>query len=145
MSKRRYKEYLRDDTADVPRTSRWRSEKCCESDTDSEPNYNITVATEYPSRSNNDDQDEPTTTNADFVFSEYLSDQGTGGSHTWNDVSTDDSDHSFQEGSCTFEWSDFSDKSSDMSDGWSDHSDDPNSCTGFNEDQHYGYVNGELS
>ena len=62
--------------------------------------------------------------------------------HTWNDVSTDDSDHSFQEGSGTFEWSDFSDKSSDMSDGWSDNSDDHNSCTGFNEDQHYGYVNG---
>ena len=81
MLKRRYKEYLKDDTADIPSTSRWRCEQHCESETDFEPNSNSTIATEYQSRLNNDDQDEPTTSYAetsdtdDFVFNEYLSDQ----------------------------------------------------------------------
>lgn len=146
MSKRRYKEYLGDDTAVISRTSRWRSEQCCESEVDFEANSNSTLATEYQSRLNSDDQEEPTTNYAetldinDFVCNECLSDQDVGNSQTWNDVSTDDSD-SFKAGSYTFdEQSDISDELSGVSDGWSDHSDDLPRV--FNEDPHYGFVNG---
>lgn len=42
MSKRRYKEYLWDDKAIMPRTTRWRSEKCYDENGMIEPNTNIT-------------------------------------------------------------------------------------------------------
>ena len=44
MSKRRYKEYLRDDNAVMPRTTRWRSEQCYDENDMTEQNTNITSA-----------------------------------------------------------------------------------------------------